>query len=975
MSDFNFTTREGIHIVPTWSTKNGAQWCSLNASASKIDPAASLSILTILPPRTATTSLDTMGILRDPNFLEYAAIYSPTEHYLGWMPTKALTDATEDPIALAFDANPIPLYEHYTDVQRAGGSDDSGSPIFIGYYLDEKWVERVTYLSGKLRTIVVDLAMSTDYYGPSAWVNGVGDLPEEMDYQLLRMFQTTTEEADRMSTEGRRSLLAFVAFISWFVSVCPTWRDALDSDDYNLVESLRLGDRLKRGILLKLSRDYHETTVTHWLENDVGCHYIWTEEESSSGRFVRYSPEFWAEYMALRMEAIDAAPLDLRLLPSFQKWEENIDRYDIFFQDKKMGRPGEIITDYNPTMDYRVVDHLHYGARPLENWHVIRAYSEKMKAKIVRSKIPNASDVCTFYRQNPIPQNDHNGQRGEHRSPLTDFAPREKGVKISEEEAYFESDAIIRERVKNRYAPRPDRYFNNFNGGPDKPGAGRSFSQLSLPASSNSDASGWGVGREHLPPRDRAQRFPPEHPRPPVMSPTRRSERTEDKGISTRWLEEMTSLGSRLEPRGRAHRSRSYSPRRRSSRSASPPYVNRGPSSKDEGPRGRSLSRDRSPAYRSEASFDDEFQGLTGDDMEAPPSPSATPPLTVFPSPEAHDYNRFTTRGEAVAALMAWVEKMAQLAPPSPDPGTDWYWALLWLDHSYLVLKDPRASVYLKMLAACTDAMDMIGVLNLAIRYGIPFGLYVKASAVREFRERNMTDLERNTLSALYAPGYVDECIPYTIGGVAAYGKYLATIGNLLNRPHATAFIYAGGILSFIATFYNPDLIRRLMGGPSMQVTQFNRGDTVLLKDNDDDVFLVSDCVSPSEVSMLIGHVPTGNSSTETSLWPHPSLLEKESGHVHGIWTTGYYAMLENLKGDLAEGHYRWRTHREWKAYFHGGNRGTHAPPHVASAADFREGADLLRRSFPADWNLRPTLSIGMPEKFTPIASLRTARN
>ncbi|KAJ6482258.1 hypothetical protein C8R47DRAFT_1073554 [Mycena vitilis] len=307
---------------------------------------------------------------------------------------------------------------------------------------------------------------------------------------------------------------------------------------------------------------------------------------------------------------------------------------------------------------------------------------------------------------------------------------------------------------------------------------------------------------------------------------------------------------------------------------------------------------------------------------------------------------------------------MAQREPPDPHPGTDWYWVLNWLDHSYLVLKDPRSVIYLKVLAACTDTMDMIGVLNLAIWFGISFRLYTKASAAREFRERNITDLERNTLSALHAPGYVDECIPYTIGGVAAYGKYLATIGNLLNRPHTTAFIFSGGILSFIAMFYNPDLIRHLMGGPSMQVTQFNRGDTVLLKDTDKD----------DEVSMLIGHVPAGNSSTKTSLWPRPLLFVKESAHAHGIWTSGYCAIMENLKGNLERGHYRWCTNREWKAYFHSGNKGKYAPEYVPCTNDFREGSDLLRRSFPANWNLRPTFSITMPEKFIPLGSIRTGR-
>jgi hypothetical protein len=274
----------------------------------------------------------------------------------------------------------------------------------------------------------------------------------------------------------------------------------------------------------------------------------------------------------------------------------------------------------------------------------------------------------------------------------------------------------------------------------------------------------------------------------------------------------------------------------------------------------------------------------------------------------------------------------------------------------------------MKIYAACLDVMDMVGILNLAIRFGLRFGLYMKASEVREFYERNMTDLDRHTLAAMYAPGYVDECLAYGTGGMAAYGRYLIIIRALLERPHAIAFIFAGGILSFIAQFYNPDLVRRALQGPSMQVTQYNRGDTVLLREDDSDVFLVGDCVSPSEISMLLGHVPTGNSGTETSLWPHPDLLDRESAHSHGVWTPGCYAIFENLKAEIQAGHYRWRSHREWKAYFRTGNNGTFAPVHVPTKQDFTEGANLLRRTFPAEWNLRPTLSINIPEVFQPLA-------
>ncbi|KAJ6493582.1 hypothetical protein C8R47DRAFT_975243 [Mycena vitilis] len=687
------------------------------------------------------------------------------------------------------------------------------------------------------------------------------------------MIQVSEEEAQSTAKEGRRTILTQLAFLSWFLSVLPSGLDGLDSDDKKLVASFRLSERAKRGTLFKLARDYHEVNFPHFLQHGVGCHYIWADEEKASGRFVRYSPEFWEEYQSLRTVTGGSGPLDLTALPSYERWKDDIGRYDVFFQDRLAGRPGEIITNFLPGYDYRIIDFLYFGARVLENWNVLRAYSELFRAK---NPIEQEQPAETSMR----------ARKEERQSKLSDFATREIG-RGSEEEAFFESPAIVREQVKNRYAPRVDRYFNTFNGRGVRPG-------------------------------DRITDAPL---RKGVMSPTRRSEKTEDLGLTSRWVDRMEEAGHghrRDNRRGRSFRSPSFSPRRRSSRSASPIRSNRY-SSYEARERGRSLSCERSENEGSQSTFDDEYR-----------------------------------------------------SPPSPHPREDWYWALLWLDKSYLVLNDPRAAIYLKTLAACNEIMDMVGVLNHAIRFGIQFGLYVKASEVREFRDRNMTDLEKNTLAALYAPGYVDECIPYTIGGAAAYGKYLATIRNLLSRPHATAFIQAGGILSFIATFYDPDLIRRLMQGPSMQVTQYNRGDTVLLRDDDGDVFLVGDCVSPSEIAMLIGQVPTGNSGTETSLWPHPSLLERESAHAHGIWTAGLYKIFENLRADITAGHYRWRSQREWKSYFHAGNKGTFAPVHTPTTEDFMRGADMIRCSFPANWHMRPTLSISMPERFETFTAIRS---
>ncbi|KAJ6590389.1 hypothetical protein DFH09DRAFT_908381, partial [Mycena vulgaris] len=220
-----------------------------------------------------------------------------------------------------------------------------------------------------------------------------------------------------------------------------------------------------------------------------------------------------------------------------------------------------------------------------------------------------------------------------------------------------------------------------------------------------------------------------------------------------------------------------------------------------------------------------------------------------------------------------------------------------------------------------------------------------------------------------YAPGYVDSQLRYGLGHASLYGKYLGRIRDLLARPHAIAFISQGGLLSFVAQLYDEHLVFRFLRGPSLQVTEYQKGTSFLHHDGGKEMFLMTDTVSPSEVSLLIGHVATGDPTTETSLWPHPSLMEQESLHVHGAWTPGCYEILTNLREEIASGNYKWRTRKQWVKYFRAGNLGTYAPEvgSVPSKKYWDDGAALIRHAFPISWNKMRVADIQVPEAYEPI--------
>ncbi|KAJ7502564.1 hypothetical protein B0H11DRAFT_1671365, partial [Mycena galericulata] len=228
----------------------------------------------------------------------------------------------------------------------------------------------------------------------------------------------------------------------------------------------------------------------------------------------------------------------------------------------------------------------------------------------------------------------------------------------------------------------------------------------------------------------------------------------------------------------------------------------------------------------------------------------------------------------------------------------------------------------------------------------------------------NLTDLTKSTLTALYAQGHVDQQLKYGLGYEDLYREYIINVGNLLSRPNAIAFIAAGGLLSFIAQMYDNTLVSRFLHGPSVQVTEFQRGGTLVHTVEGEQILLMTDSVSSSEIALLIGSVPSGNPKTDVSLWPHPSVFESDSLHVHGAWTPGCYKILQNLRAEIEDGHYKWRTRKQWGSYFRAGNSGVHAPPphSTPSKADFDLGMELVHCAFPIEWNKMRLRDIQIPE-------------
>jgi hypothetical protein len=308
----------------------------------------------------------------------------------------------------------------------------------------------------------------------------VGDVPGAIDVGAVDVIFSNDGEAQEAADTVKRGLLSFLGFISWMTSLIQLRDSKLSTGDQQYLLQLRLDERPKTGAVFNLSRDQHEINFPHWANNGVAFHYVWTEEEARNKCFLRFSPEYYEEVARLR-EAAKGDAVSVEDLPSYKIWKDDLEGSDWIGQNLRAGKMGSVEHRFLPSMKYGIVDRHLYGARPLVNWSTIRIYAERFKALIRESE---RETVCTFFRNNPIHPDEpaYGRQLLQHKFMLQDFAFEEVGETVPEQARHYESNTVVREQVKNLYAPRPDRPFNSFNGGP----------ALSLPGGASTSRRGRG---------------------------------------------------------------------------------------------------------------------------------------------------------------------------------------------------------------------------------------------------------------------------------------------------------------------------------------------------------------------------------------------------------------------------------------------------------------------------------------------------
>ncbi|KAJ7315395.1 hypothetical protein DFH08DRAFT_1040110 [Mycena albidolilacea] len=789
----------GNLLTPIWSMKDSVQFCSVLTSPAAIAPR----ILQYSDP--VPQLLDTStpkAVLHDLDFTVHAVWYSSKQHWLGWIPkgeppsTPYETEAPLDLLEICFRRGYVPTVDEFYD---AYDSDHQISPVerVAGCRLDSGWVQEAIYLGDRLHAISSTLAETSEFYcrGPPA--NRVGDVPDPIDTRAIEIVFSNDAEAQEAASKVKRGLLSLLGFLSWMLSVVQLKETKLSAVDQRYLQQLRLDERAKVGAVFNLTRDQHEMNFPHWANNGVGFHYAWTEAEAKNQRFLRFSPEYYEEVSRLREASKGRDDYELENLPSYPRWKDALEGSDWIGQNLRAGKMGVVESRFAPTMKYGIVDRHLYGARPLVNWATIRVYAERFKALIREGE---RETVCTFFRNNPVHQDEPAYGRPplRHRFALSDFALQEVGETVPDQSRYYESNTIVREQVKNLYAPRADHPFNSFNGGP----------ALEIPAGASSFARGRESGRASRRGRTCSPGSSAGGPIPSSRRPSRPASRSSrnDRGgteIQGNWARAVAGL------------------RRRSSRSLSPPRRE----GKDKRRQARSLSSARSHDSAEEDDwFQEEFKSAAGspagneDDNMGVDAFTLKQDETPFDDPidsVTTWTSKYRTHKEAVDALAEWAPSVMEYEPKKPayDPLS---WNTNWLDKAYFVAEDLRTVARLKALCALfPDELDnMQVVLEYALRFGMPFELYTKMQDAGEFRSYQLSTLAMNTLPSVYNMGYADQIMTWAGASDASqFGIYMGSIYQLLQKPNAIAFIAKGGVCKFVAELFAPDLVYRFRFG------------------------------------------------------------------------------------------------------------------------------------------------------------------
>jgi hypothetical protein len=362
-------------LIPVWTPFGSSFICSINARAVPVAPQI-LKYREPVPFLLVPTA--SAQLLSDLNFLKFAVWYNASEHWKAYIPSSnprdsPFGDLEEDPVGTCYGDSYIGTTEETRELYTNNDDVDQPELLSEGSFLSVDWVDEILLLGRRLHSICHALATTSEFYSNG---NLVGEYPDPLDQDRLRGVHEHSHAVQVTAQAAIRGVLSMLGFIAWFLSVVELHHTRLSDEVKDFITSLKLNERPKIGAVYDLGRDIHELNFEHLINNDVPFHYIWSDKERGDSRFIRFSPEYYHEVANL-LSAAKGGEVEVRDLPSFDKWKDDLESTDWMCRNLRVGKRGFTDLIFKPDWEYDIVDDHGFGARPLYHWHAIRAYAVK----------------------------------------------------------------------------------------------------------------------------------------------------------------------------------------------------------------------------------------------------------------------------------------------------------------------------------------------------------------------------------------------------------------------------------------------------------------------------------------------------------------------------------------------------------------------------------------------------------------------
>ena len=167
--------------------------------------------------------------------------------------------------------------------------------------------------------------------------------------------------------------------------------------------------------------------------------------------------------------------------------------------------------------------------------------------------------------------------------------------------------------------------------------------------------------------------------------------------------------------------------------------------------------------------------------------------------------------------------------------------------------------------------------------------------------------------SCTYEPGFVKSTLKLGSGPTFT-DHYLGKLADIFQRPHACALIGLGGPASWIVQAYGDSLVQKFMMGPSLQVT-FHVKEYFNSKERKP-AFMCCDKLTPGELDLVFGHIPSGGGNHKKWVFPTPELLDELCDHWSSEWNEQLEFVFQEIQKELMGPNTQPRSWGDWRSFF-----------------------------------------------------------